>query len=289
MIKGIILAMLAAFSWGGAIVMSKASLDELNPGSLFLFQIISAAILSWAVLLAARTNFPLNKRSMLAYSTGLFEPFLAYTLTLYGLEIVPVGIASVIFSLESVFILILSVVILRVRVETPGIFSLLLCTAMTGSLMTVLPDIRGEDGSLEGYLLVIIGVLSAAFYVVISSKLVAEFTPLALLTGQLTFCVILSVISLLISGTPVLLPVNSILLVVFSGVMQYFLAFFLYLHALQWIQVHVAGVMLYFIPVIALVLSWLFLGEIISIVQATGIIMTITSVFWLNRKYGQNE
>ncbi|XIX00490.1 hypothetical protein AB2H13_27770 (plasmid) [Escherichia coli] len=45
---------------------------------------------------------------MLAYATGVFEPFLAYTFTLYGLYFISTGSASIVFSLESVFILVLS-------------------------------------------------------------------------------------------------------------------------------------------------------------------------------------
>ncbi|EHT8580869.1 EamA family transporter [Salmonella enterica] len=71
----------------------------------------------------------------------------------------------------------------------------------------------------------------------------------------------------------------------FSGILQYYLAFILYLHALKWIEVHIAGFMLYFIPVIAVTLSCLFLGENVSFIQNVGIVFTIVSVYILNIKY----
>ena len=46
-----------------------------------------------------------SSKAILAYATGVFEPFLAYTFTLYGLYFISAGRASIIFSLESVFIL----------------------------------------------------------------------------------------------------------------------------------------------------------------------------------------
>ncbi|ECU9164084.1 TPA: DMT family transporter [Salmonella enterica] len=285
MTRGIILALLAAFSWGSAIVMSKISLDELGAGSLFFFQVCAATVLSWLMLIGTGKKLTVSRTSLLAYSTGLFEPFLAYILTLYGLKHVQAGIASVIFSLESAFILILSVIIFRMRIRSPWIFLLLLIVAMAGSLMVVLPDAGEKDGNIMGYFLVLAGVISAAFYVVISSKLVDVFDPVNLLTGQLTFSFIMSSIFLIVSGEPVSLPEHSILLVILSGVLQYFLAFLFYLHALKWTEVHIAGVMLYFIPVIAVILSYFFLGEKLSFIQVSGIILTIISVYILNRKY----
>ena len=81
MIKGMLFAFLAAFSWGAAIVMSKKGVEELDAGGVFFWQICSAVILSWIVLFIKRKKLPLNSKAILAYATGVFEPFLAYTFT----------------------------------------------------------------------------------------------------------------------------------------------------------------------------------------------------------------
>ncbi|WP_418508346.1 EamA family transporter [Escherichia coli] len=49
LIKGMLFAFLAAFSWGAAIVMSKRS-EEAGSRRVFFWQICSAVILSWIVL-----------------------------------------------------------------------------------------------------------------------------------------------------------------------------------------------------------------------------------------------
>ena len=285
MTKGLILAFLAAFAWGSAIVMSKFILYSMTAGALFFFQITAATVVSWIVLLAKRKSFPLNKSSILAYSTGIFEPFLAYILTLYGLEKVPVGISSIIFSLESLFILILSVIFLRTKLHNPGLFLLLMIGAMAGSLIAMLPNMGVQSGSLTGFVLVAGGVFSAAIYVVISSHLVKSLDPLTLLTGQLTISTVLSGMFIFSTGIPLSLPNDSILIVVISGILQYFLAFIFWLHALKWVHVHIAGVMLYFIPLITLILSWLFLAEDITRGQILGILVTTISVYLLNKRY----
>ncbi|EDA3259029.1 EamA family transporter, partial [Salmonella enterica subsp. enterica serovar Typhimurium] len=50
---------------------------------------------------------------------------------------------------------------------------------------------------------------------------------------------------------------------------------------------HLAGIMLYFIPLVALFLSWLFLDEQFTFLQGVGFIVTVLSVYFLNRKYSE--
>ncbi|OIN37178.1 hypothetical protein AO411_2026310 [Salmonella enterica subsp. enterica serovar Sarajane] len=289
MIKGIILAFLAALSWGAAIVMSKKGLEYLDAGGVFFWQIGSSVILAWFILLIKRKKIQLTRKGILAYSTGIFEPFLAYMLTLYGLHFVSAGIASVIFSLESVFILILSFFILSIKVNSPRYFILFLTGSMFGSLMAALPDINNNKIlHITGYLLIIAGVLSAAFYVVISSKLINSFDPVTLLTGQLTFSFILSSLFVVISDSSIHLPPDSIAIILLSGILQYFLAFFFYLHSLRWLPIHIAGAMLYFIPLVALLLSYFFLDEKITIIQGIGSILTVFCIYMINRKYSHD-
>jgi threonine/homoserine efflux transporter RhtA len=44
---------------------------------------------------------------------------------------------------------------------------------------------------------------------------------------------------------------------------------------LRWLPVHLAGIMLYFIPLVALFLSWLFLDEQFTFLQGVGFIVTV--------------
>lgn len=55
MTKGFLLAFLAAFSWGASIVMSKTGLEQMDAGTLFFCQILSATLFSWVVLLISGT------------------------------------------------------------------------------------------------------------------------------------------------------------------------------------------------------------------------------------------
>lgn len=64
MIKGMLFAFLAAFSWGGAIVMSKKGVEELDAGGMFFWQICSAdnTILDSSFYKKKKTSIKLKRR-----------------------------------------------------------------------------------------------------------------------------------------------------------------------------------------------------------------------------------
>ncbi|XIX00478.1 EamA family transporter (plasmid) [Escherichia coli] len=75
-------------------------------------------------------------------------------------------------------------------------------------ILVALPDISNGSNNIVGYCLVVAGVLSAAFYVVISSRLIKSFEPITLLSGQLTFSLILSSLFAFISKSSIYLPLE---------------------------------------------------------------------------------
>lgn len=85
--------------------------------------------------------------------------------------------------------------------------------AIVGSILVALPDISNGSNNIVGYCLVVAGVLSAAFYVVISSRLIKSFEPITLLSGQLTFSLILSSLFIFISKSSIYLPLESVIIV----------------------------------------------------------------------------
>ncbi|WP_309145089.1 EamA family transporter, partial [Escherichia coli] len=98
------------------------------------------------------------------------------------------------------------------------------------------------SNNIVGYCLVVAGVLSAGFYVVISSRLIKSFEPITLLSGQLSFSLILSSLFIFISKSSIYLQLESVIIVFSSGILQYFLAYCFYLKSLRWLPVHLAGI-----------------------------------------------
>lgn len=293
-LSGMCLALLAAFFWSAALVLSKYALSEMNSRGLFLIQVAAAATAAWAVLLFRREKPAADKTSLLAYSAGLLEPFLAYMLSLYGLAFVPAGTASVVYSAETVLIILLSAALLKNKIQSPALLAVLVLAAGGGSVLAVYspaadsPETAGRETA--GHLLIFAGVFFAALYVVISAKLVENRRPSVLLAGQLLVCAAVSVVFVLpfaaFNGTGAFV----LLLAAVSGVLQYYLAFYCYLFSLKRITVQTAGAALYLIPVFSIGLAAVFLGESITARQAAGVAITIASLLCLNYFYeGRGE
>jgi len=285
-LSGGFLAALAALTWATAIVLSKVSLMEADAVTIFTVQIVAATTCAVAVLMICGGRLAVTQKACLAYAAGICEPFLAYTLSLFGLALVPAGIVSVIFATEAVMIVILSTLLLGLSIHGWTSFLALLATAFSGVIMVILPDLNdGTGSSAIGYAAVTAGVFFAALYVVISSKLIEEIPPVELLAGQLIFCLALSVAFLMPFASYADLDPKIILIAATAGALQYYLAFHLYLMALRHIHVNVAGTMLYLIPVFTLALAYAFLGETLTPIQLTGCGIILGAVALINHRH----
>jgi len=254
---GLALAMLAAFMWAVAIILSKITLEAIPSNTVFVVQLVAATMVAGTVMMFRRERPGWSRAHLLAYSTGLFEPFLAYTLSLYGLSLVSASIVSVIFATESIMILVLSLLLLGTVIRKPGSVTALILIAFLGVIMVMAPDLRGVTSpSMSGYMAVFAGVFFAALYVVISSRLVHKIAPVTLLTGQLLTCCLLSV--------PLLLPTVEF------GLLT-------------------PGMMLYLVPVFSIGLAWLVLGERLSPIQLFGCLVILGAIAILNRQQASDS
>ncbi len=89
---GLALAMLAAFMWAVAIILSKITLEAIPSNTVFVVQLVAATMVAGTVMMFRCERPGWSGAHLLAYSTGLFEPFLAYILSLYGLSLVSASI-----------------------------------------------------------------------------------------------------------------------------------------------------------------------------------------------------
>lgn len=279
---GLFFSILAALFWGIAIVMSKLILKEIDSNYLFIIQVSSSAIMAWIVLVLNRKKIKFI-RNMKVYLLGILEPFLAYILSLHGLAYVNAGISSILFSSESIMIIILSTVILKNQIKKIYTLYSIIFISLMGILLLSWNDIIiGGNQKLFGYFLVLAGVFFAAIYVTLSSKAVEEVSPITLLTGQLTVATVLSLLFLMPFIKFKLINNHILIMAIFSGLCQYYFAFLLYLNSLKYLKVHVAGMMLYLIPVFTILGSYYFLGEGLTQLQILGCFVVMCSVVVAN-------
>lgn len=281
---GMVCAILAAACWGVATVMSKAALDGVSPVLLLVLQLVPCVVLLWLVVwVQGIPSCGWQDAKRFAW-LGVLEPGLAFLIGLIGLSDMKAGAATLIQSSEAILIVMVSAVLIGTRPTSR--FIVLSILAFAGLMLALgisnADDMRGNG--IFGISMVFAATATAAVYVVLSSQLADDTHPVAIVAWQQSMSLAFALLVLIIQSrwnghTPILPDTPQLwLIVLVSGVIQYALAFSLYMRALGSISANVAGTFLNLIPVFGLTGGFLFLGEHLSATQLFGAAITIASV-----------
>lgn len=287
--KGRTFAILAALCWGTATVMSKSALATFAPIFLLVVQLLASVVCLWILVFVRRTRLhrlPLATKLKFAL-LGLLEPGLTYLLALVGLEHTQASTASLIGSSEAMMIIAFSALLFAVRPTLR--FMLMSVVAIFGlyvSLGATSPEVA--SGETWGNALVFAGTAVAAVYVVLSGRIAAQADPILIVAWQQTAALGMALLALPLEwawrSQPMALPGSASvwLFAAASGVVQYALAFTLYMAALKTIHANIAGSYLNLVPIFGFAGAAFFLGEVISMQQLVGATITLAAVAWMS-------
>lgn len=271
-------------------MMSKGALDHMPPMTLLALQLTASITVLWLAVLVLRLRVRLDGPTRTASLSGLLEPGLAYTFGVIGLALTTASNAALIGAAEPIFILVLAWLMLGERFAR-SMWAPATCAAI-GIVLVVMPDAAAVSGqgSLLGDLFVGLGALLAALYVIATRRLVVRMNPLTLSALQQSVGLLWALGALLVTlafGMQQLglesVSREGLILAIVSGIVQYALAFWLYLFALQRLPANVAGFFLTLIPVFGMGAAFVFLGESLTVLQWFGAIAIVLSVATIAR------
>lgn len=271
-------------------VMSKGALDSFYPVTLLIIQLMASVIFLWCVVAFRKKPVPSTRVLARLSLLGLLEPCLTYLLVLIGLTFTGATEASLLQSLESIMIVVLAMLLFK---EIPSIkFVLLSVTILVGLFIAL--DVQGGNikGGWLGGTLISLGMLSAAFYVVLSSRVAKDHDVFYIVACQQTLALGASILMLPMEWA--LYPLSKSLsvlpdswsiwgLALISGVVQYALAFSFYILSLKYVRAGLAGMFLNLIPVVGVLGAAVFLGERLSLWQVGGAGLTIVALVLIAR------
>ena len=282
----------SAACWGGATVMTKGALDSFGPFLLLSIQLTASVTVLWLATLALRVvRLPL-RTIVKTGATGLLEPGLAYSVGVPGLVLTTASNATVIASLEPVFIFLLAWAFfgtairhLSIAAVAIAVFGVVLVSlARTDARLYAVFD---EVETLFGDGLILLGTIFAALYVIASHRL-AQTIPAILLTAlQQSFglaMVLVLLVMVLLAGweaVPEQITFPMLSLAIVSGLIQYALAFWLYILGLKGIPAGLAGLFLTTTPIFGILGGILFLGEAVTSLQLLGVALVILGLCWV--------
>lgn len=252
----------AAACWGGATVVSKRAVEEIEPLTLLPLELtVSVTVLAVAMLVRRERVGWLPEMRRLS-ALGVLNPGLAYALSLAGLARVDASVSVLLWALEPVLILGIAVVVLRERVPRP--VALCAGAALAGVVLVVF---QPGYASAIGVTLTIAGVAACAVYTVLSSRFLVDATTVSVVFVQqvtaLLFALVLLLGSLVLSDPASVLGVSATAWAsaVASGAMYYGVAFWFYLAGLRGVTAIVAGVFINLVPVFGITASYIVLGD----------------------------
>lgn len=288
--KNALIPLSYAFCWGVGMTLAKLALSEISATTLLVIQLLSSVLFLYIVCYLKERKLPLSLSSLKQGKAGIFEPALAYMVGTLGLSLTTATNASLIGSTEVILTILFAALILGEKLTLTKL--LLSVISFLGIFLLTERELQNAmQSSLIGDLLVLLGTVFAVGYALLSKAQVTKINPLELTASQQLVGLIVTVTCLgMLSIVSPNYEINATgiefqfwLLAILSGIMQYALAFLLYITALQNVPVSHAAFYVALIPIFGVSSAILLLGEHPSPIQWIGVVLIVTSSYSANR------
>ncbi len=277
-LRGHLSAALAVTVWGSAFIATAKLLASFSELEVVLLRFIIAYLFIW-ILFPHRRRMPARDEIRIALSgvLGCTLYFWSENLALAGTS---ASTVSILVSTSPVFVALLEYARRREKQTLRGIFTGF-ALAMTGVILTVSQQIPA-GAHWYGSLFALLASLCWAGFAFMQAPLLERYPPV-LLTRKLLFYGILSILPLLlIRNRP--FPISAIFqsgnlyYLLFLGIAGSGIGFLLWNTAQELLGVVRSNNYLYAVPFVTLAVSFLFLGEPVTLRQVAGSVLIVCGV-----------
>lgn len=279
----LILLVTVAF-WASAFVGIRAGLHGYSPGGLALFRFLIASVCMFYIYIffAERKHIPLKDKIVMLMMGGAGIGIYNITLN-YGEISVDSGVASFIISQSPIISTIIAITFLGETINFFGIVGMII------SILGVTLISFGEMNVFNihsGLVYIIIATIVGAFYSVLQKPYLNKYHSIDVVSyfiwgGSL---VLLIFTPELIHDVSVA-PLNATLATIYLGIFPATIAYVFWSYALARIPASRAVSFLYFMPVIATLIGWIWLNEIPIWSSLIGGVIAMAGVWIVNKSY----
>nr|WP_190329655.1 DMT family transporter [Streptomyces venezuelae] len=263
--------------WASSFISIRSSGEHFGPGALAFGRLAVASLVLGAILLVRREGFPPREAWLGIVTSGALW-FGAYMVALnWGEREVDAGTASMIVNIGPILMALLGGWLLKEGF--PPKLMAGMAVSFAGAVVVGFATSGGGGSSLLGVLLCLVAAVAYAVGVVLQKPTLKHATPLQVTTfGALTGAVACSPFVGQFVSEVERAPMSATLQVVYLGVFPTALAFSTWAYAISRSTAGKMGSTTYVVPVLVILMSWLFLGEVPGRLALLGGLLCLSGV-----------
>jgi drug/metabolite transporter (DMT)-like permease len=278
--------LLTALFWGGTFIAGRLIADRVEPFSAAFLRFALASSLLLLLMVRQEGRLPrINRAQFVAlFFLGMTGVFAYNALFFKGLQFVSAGRASLIIANNPVFITLFAALIFKEKLSWVKVGGILL--SVTGAIIVISkgdPAVLLSGGVGWGELLIFGCVASWVAYSLIGKAIMRDLSPLVSVSYSALMGTAALVIPALVEGIATAIPGYSIpdwTCISYLGVFGTVLGFVWYYEGIKALGATRAGQFINFVPVCAILLAFLILGEPVtwSLLVGAGFVFSGVSI-----------
>ena len=272
--------------WGSSFILMQLGLQGVNSIQLGSLRILFAALFLMIVGFKQIAKIPLYKWKYIAL-TSVFGTFVPAYLFAIALSKIDGSVSAILTSLTPLNTLLVGLFFFGLDVQRRQFFGVII-----GFIGCVLLVLFGDgENTTENYYYAILIVIASIFYginVNLIKKYLSDLKPLAISTGNFVVMFVPALLVLYFSGFFDIVHQEkvqtSLGFIVVLGIVGTGFSNILFFKLIQLSSPVFASSVTYIIPVVAIMLGYLFMNETLSIVQVIGALVVLVGVYFSSRK-----